>query len=306
LLATTESALGDVAGAADRMGQTLGDNAKTKLTAFKRTVEQGLVTALGTVLDKLQEFAKDPEIQAWWADLQARLRTIADEWMPKFQAGWDAVVKAFKENKEEITLVIGAVATALAFLVEHGFGSLARSIQIFGAIVRHGITVKNAIVAVADGIGRRWDQLMAFFKAIPTALRALGNGIAIALTSPFKTAFNAIAIAWNHTVGKLSFSVPSWVPGIGGRGWSVPDIPMLGDGAVVRARPGGVLALLAEGGQDEAVVPLPRGVANAGAGQAGGALRLDPRSAGSGLEKMFLSWLQQALRESGLALVAAS
>ena len=37
------------------------------------------------------------------------------------------------------------------------------------------------------------------------------------------------------------------------------QIPALASGGVVKARPGGTLALIAEAGQDEAVVPLPRG-----------------------------------------------
>ena len=52
------------------------------------------------------------------------------------------------------------------------------------------------------------------------------------LSAPFRamkgaavTAFNAIARAWNNTVGSLSFEVPGWVPGLGGKGWDVPDLP---------------------------------------------------------------------------------
>ncbi|SFK72918.1 phage tail tape measure protein [Streptomyces pini] len=40
-------ALGKVGGAADRMGDTLHDNASTRIETFKRTLEQGLVNAVG-------------------------------------------------------------------------------------------------------------------------------------------------------------------------------------------------------------------------------------------------------------------
>lgn len=47
------------------------------------------------------------------------------------------------------------------------------------------------------------------------------------IKSAFGAAFNAVANIWNSTVGALSFTVPGWVPGLGGKGWSVPDIPLV-------------------------------------------------------------------------------
>ena len=67
-----------------------------------------------------------------------------------------------------------------------------------------------------------------------------------------KAVFNGIARIWNNTVGKLSFKIPDWVPGIGGNGFSMPDIPMLADGGIVTAP---TLALIGEAGP-EAVIPL--------------------------------------------------
>jgi hypothetical protein len=69
-----------------------------------------------------------------------------------------------------------------------------------------------------------------------------------------KTAFNAIAAIWNNTVGKLSFEIPKWVPGLGGKGFSVPKIPMLAAGGIVTSP---TLAMIGEAGP-EAVIPLNR------------------------------------------------
>jgi hypothetical protein len=76
-----------------------------------------------------------------------------------------------------------------------------------------------------------------------------------ALLAVFKTVFNGIASAWNNTVGKLSFKVPSWVPKFGGNGFSVPQIPMLANGGIVNSP---TLALIGEGNGPEAVIPLNR------------------------------------------------
>lgn len=54
--------------------------------------------------------------------------------------------------------------------------------------------------------------------------------------------------------------------------FELPDIPHLAGGGIVRASSGGTLALLGEGGRDEAVVPLGRDhdLGGAGLGLGGG------------------------------------
>jgi hypothetical protein len=70
----------------------------------------------------------------------------------------------------------------------------------------------------------------------------------------FKTLFNSIASLWNNTIGKLSFKFPSFVPGFGGKGFDVPNIPLLAEGGIVNKA---TLAIIGESGP-EAVVPLSR------------------------------------------------
>jgi len=59
-----------------------------------------------------------------------------------------------------------------------------------------------------------------------------------ALLKPFKAAWNGVASLWNANVGSLSFSVPDWVPGIGGNGFDMPNLPKFHTGGVVPGRPG--------------------------------------------------------------------
>jgi hypothetical protein len=80
-------------------------------------------------------------------------------------------------------------------------------------------------------------------------------GVADAISAPFRAAFNAVASAWNNTVGRLSFTVPSWVPALGGRGWDVPDIPTFDTGAFVKNP---TLALLSQNRVPEFVSPEPQ------------------------------------------------
>jgi hypothetical protein len=111
--------------------------------------------------------------------------------------------------------------------------------------------VKEKVMGVFDGI-------VGFFGGLgERMLRGLGN-IADVLKAPFKAAFNGIAKLWNNTVGKLSFSAPDWVPGIGGKGFSMPKLPELAKGGLVMPRPGGTIAKIAEAGEAEAVIPLSK------------------------------------------------
>jgi hypothetical protein len=89
----------------------------------------------------------------------------------------------------------------------------------------------------------------------------------------FKTVFNGIASIWNNTVGKISFEIPKWVPGLGGKGFDMPNIPMLANGGIVT---GPTLAMIGERGP-EAVIPLTG--PNAGAGIGGNTVNINVNGA---------------------------
>jgi phage-related minor tail protein len=125
-----------------------------------------------------------------------------------------------------VVLAIGALVAAfvLAYQKSETFRDAVNGL--FGAI-------KTGVVASVEFIKGYLETVMGFYKSI----------------------FNGIATLWNNTIGKLSFTVPSWVPGFGGKGFSVPKIPMLAEGGIVT---GPTLAMIGEKGP-EAVVPLNRG-----------------------------------------------
>ncbi len=72
------------------------------------------------------------------------------------------------------------------------------------------------------------------------------------IVAPFRYAFNQIAALWNGTVGRIHFTAPDWVPGIGGKQFGIPSVPLLAQGGIV-TKP--TLAMIGEAGP-EAVVPL--------------------------------------------------
>jgi hypothetical protein len=116
---------------------------------------------------------------------------------------------------------------------------------------------------------RHWKQVKTFFKNLPGELKSIMMDVGKIIVFPFVWAFDEIAKFWNKTVGKIGFHVPGWIPGLGGKGWSIPDIPIIPlpalheggiitGGGVVNMKPGEEIVYLPTGAT---VVPL-RGAAS--------------------------------------------
>lgn len=139
--------------------------------------------------------------------------------------------------------------------------------------------VVGAISWIGDTIGK-----------VPGWLRTAFGVVYNVITAPFRAAFNAVASMWNNTVGRLTFSIPSWVPGIGGRSFSAPRLPTLHSGGRVPGMPGqNVLAILQAG----------ETIGSPSASGAGGGGHLTIGSDGSRLGDLLVEVLASAVRGKG-------
>lgn len=89
-----------------------------------------------------------------------------------------------------------------------------------------------------------------FLKKIPGWIGSAFSKVAGFIMAPYKAAFNGIARAWNSTIGQLSWSVPGWVPFIGGNSISVPQLPTFHSGGVVPGPVGSPQLALLQGGEE--------------------------------------------------------
>jgi hypothetical protein len=122
-----------------------------------------------------------------------------------------------------------------------------------------------AIVALVAAVVLAYKKIEGFRNIVNALFDGIKAGVKTGIDfvtnyletvfSVYKAIFNGIARLWNSTFGKLSFKVPGWVPGLGGKGFDVPDIPELATGGIVT---GPTLAMIGEKGP-EAVVPLSQG-----------------------------------------------
>jgi hypothetical protein len=225
------------------------------------------------------------------------IRVVGDA----FAAVWAAIKTVFdwvKDNWQLLLVILtGPFGLALAFVITF-------KDQIIGFIKGVIDWVTNnwkLILAILTGpfglailaITTFKDQIINVFSIIYNGIKAAMGFVANVITAPFKAAFNAIAKLWNNTIGSLSFTVPSWVPGIGGKGFNVPDIPELKDGGIVTQA---TLAMIGEGNEPEAVIPLSK-LGSMGFGGGGGANITINVNGGD--PNSIVRALQQYVRQSG-------
>ena len=205
--------------AAEAAETTAGKFARLKLgfDETKESIGAALLPAIEAVLPYLQKFAS-------WA----------------------------QDNPQTFMIIAGALAAIAASIV---------AINIAMALNPIGLIVIGVGLLIA-GLAIAYTKFEGFRKIVDGVFGAIKwwiTNVVIPqfnlMLTVFKTIFNGIASVWNNTIGKFSFTVPSWVPGIGGKGFSMPDIPMLAAGGIVT---GPTLAMIGEGRGPEAVIPLDR------------------------------------------------
>lgn len=131
-------------------------------------------------------------------------------------------------------------------------------------------TVKNAVKAFRDYVGPIINSLEVIFLGLTSFISGVFSGnwrrawfgvrqifesIVSGLSHIFKAPLNFMIDGINKFlsgIGKIK--IPDWVPGVGGKGFSIPRIPRLAKGGIVSAS---TIANIGEAGT-EAVIPLQR------------------------------------------------
>ena len=165
-----------------------------------------------TVLDALQQ-------------LNDGLRTLGEN-----AAGSDEKVAAFLDKLTELKEgILSAKSPVDAFQTAlSGLRGMAGGLQ-------------TAFQGVSAAVTTVASAMSGLFTGLPTAFRTLANG----LISVLNTAINAVEGGINtmvRTLRSFSITIPAWVPGLGGKTFSIqantvdlPNIPYLARGAVLPA-----------------------------------------------------------------------
>jgi hypothetical protein len=204
---------------------------------------------------------------AWIAETAAkvasRAATIASTVATKAAAAAQWLLNvALRANP--IGIVITAISALVAGIViaYKKFGWFRDAVRaLWSALTAVGGAMRSAMSAMLSAVTSAGGGIVKWFKGLPgkilAALKGAGRAMLDAGLNLGKGIVNGFISAWNRLDLKIGFSVPSWIPGIGGKGWHspdlIPDLPLLARGGIVK---GPTLAMLGERNRAEAVLPL--------------------------------------------------
>jgi len=186
------------------------------------------------------------------------------DWFGKlWSAIWDGILLYLNVAKQVWSTVfdaIGAYAGWVAGLYKSAFEG----------IVSAGSWLLDQITAIPGRIGNAFKAVFGF------------------VTAPFRAAFNFVADAWNNTIGRLRWTVPSWVPVVGGNSISAPRLPKFHAGGQVPGPLGREQLAILQGGE---TIIAPGG--------SGGRTVIEVRGDGSRVGQALVELLAEALRGAG-------
>jgi len=213
---------------------------------------------------------------AWlWNNSEAFRNAVMAVWdaiKNAVSAAVDRIKNALDENKDSIDAVKNAFSAIIGFLETYVFPILqtlysiylTAIIRYFGLVIEIIIRVIGALVSLvqkAVEVGARIVEIFTgvidFFRTLPDLINTIAATMFDGIKNAFKGAVNFMIDAWNRLDFSIGpFSIPDWVPFVGGNTFHIadifPDIPYLADGGIVTAP---TMAMIGEAGP-EAVIPL--------------------------------------------------
>jgi hypothetical protein len=182
-----------------------------------------------TAVDAVASFMRD----TLWPILQSIGSWIVDNFVPIIQGAANIFTLG----------LLPALQAIVGFFRDHVIPAVKSTIEVFGDI---GKALWGAFLNVLTVGGK----IKSWFEELPGNIKDGFSRLKDYVVAPFAAAFNAIADLWNKTVGSLSFKIPDWAPGIGGKGWDVPDIPKFATGGVVPGPMGAPQLAIVHGGEE--------------------------------------------------------
>ena len=284
-MADASTAAYDTQGALDQINSVRYNDLESAMRGVKRQAEE----ILWTIGEQLEPYILDglnflsatviPNVQAAVEKLGGYVESNVIP-AAKTAAQW------IGENKDMLLTLAGAIATAVgAYMALKTAGQAAGAIKgigtVLGTAIKQGGLLKT-VVGLLGGLEAAFVAIAPYIENVITILTNLiefitnvfsGNWSAAwqnvvnifgsvfgMIVNLAKVPINAVISAINWVISKInsiSVTIPDWVPGVGGTtlGFNIPTIPALAAGGVATAP---TLAMIGEGGEPEAVMPLSK------------------------------------------------
>lgn len=168
---------------------------------------------------------------------------------------WQRVQPLIQAFGNLVSLIATSLAPVLANLGTVVLGGLEAAFVAMAPYIENVITIlTNLIEFITNVFSGNWS---AAWQNVVNIIFGSVFGMIVNLA---KVSINAVISAINWVISKInsiSVTIPDWVPGVGGTtlGFNIPTIPALAAGGVATAP---TLAMIGEGGEPEAVMPLSK------------------------------------------------
>lgn len=177
----------------------------------------GLLDGLNSILSTVISVATE----IW----EGHIKPFIDVLVERFGGFFSAIGQWLREHQAEINAVMSAIGTIVGGLfkwISDAVGALISTIgQIIGFVVDD---VRNTFDIIWGLLTGDMDLVKQGFNGLVSSIGDIFWGVVDMILAPFRSAFSSIRRLWNSTVGSLSFSVPDWVPGIGGKSFGMPKL----------------------------------------------------------------------------------
>ena len=157
--------------------------------------------------------------------------------------------------------VFGYISNIISTIVSGAVGRISGFItSVQGFILNLQTNIYSIFTNLQTVMATPFNYLKTIVESVVSGATGLVKGLFDGVTAAGRGAINSLVVAANGMLGginKINFKVPDWVPKIGGQqlGFNLPKIPMLAKGGVTT---GPTLAMIGEGAEQEAVLPLSR------------------------------------------------
>jgi len=209
-----------------------------KIKAFGMQIWESLKEAISEIMEELQKTIES--VLEWLLDFW-------DEWGSDILAMAEAVWNQIKLTIETAINVVKDVIGLILAIIRGDWEEAWNRVKSIASSVWNWLkgTAENIFGDLFRAIGRILDRIRNKFSDIWGSIRRTASSVWNSIGDGIRGSINRIIRALNGFIrgmNRMGFSVPNWVPVIGGRRWSlnIPRIPTLHTGGIFRApSPGG-------------------------------------------------------------------
>lgn len=269
----------------------LWDRFGGQLLSHLRTAWDALTQVFRGALDEIQGVFKlvTDLLTGKWGKLWGDFKQI-------LSGAWNIISGIFRYALNAISTVLGLAMALISSLWSRAWDGITRLLgNAWNAIKQ---AVSNGINAVVQFLAALPGRILSAVAALPGLLLSVGHSLIGGLLTGAKAAWGTVSgwvsgigsrvlgavgnlghrlftagwdlisglwhgikAAWNWAADRATFHLPKvHIPGTGVNigGGTIHLLPHIAKGGIALARPGGIVANIAEGGQNEAILPLDR------------------------------------------------